>query len=248
LPPPPPAAPAIALRVEDAADAFPPEPIKPVPWWRPLVVLIGVPLVVLAAVIAWGVSRPYFEGPSVTSGGENATADGGDTEPAPEPLPKPPPKPIVLLQEGSGEVVFSPATAKLAGAVELKVAGTEEVLTNWSTAEDAAAWRFKVVKPGFFQVQIAYATILEASGAGLELVVGERTTTVDLRSSGGLDKFISDTETLLVSTTAEQTLVIRPIRQPAGHWLVLRSVRFIPPDRPRPAADDAVPPLIADPT
>ena len=241
LPPPPPAAPAIALRVNAATDALSPESIKPVPWWRPLVVLIGIPLVVLAAVIAWGVSRPYFEGPPIElSEGSAETVVGED--PAPEPPSQPQSKPIVLMQEGSGEVVFSSPTAALTGAVELKVAGTEEVLTNWSTAEDAAEWHFKVVKPGFFQAEIVYATVPEATGAGLELVVDERVTKVDLRASGGLDHFITDTETVLVSSTAEQTLTIRPLGQPAGHWLILRSVRFIPPDRARPEPGEAAAP------
>jgi hypothetical protein len=240
LPPPPPAAPRVSLQV-DAGEELPQEPIRPAPWWRPLMVVIGVPLLVLAAVVGWGVSQPYFAGQAVNSGSEYA-GNGDGEAPAPEPPPKPPPKAIVLLQEGSGEVVFSPATAKLTGAVELQVAGTEEVLTNWSTAEDAAEWRFKVVKPGFFQVEIVYATIPEASGAGLELVTGERSKTIDLRASGGLDQFTTDTETVLVSSTAEQTLLIRFVRQPAGPWLVLRSVRFIPPDRRHPAPDEAAPP------
>jgi len=240
LPPPPPAAPRVSLQV-DSGEELPPEPIRPAPWWRPLVVVMGVPLFVLAAVVGWGVGRPYFADATVNPAGENAEAIRGEA-PAPEPPPKPPPKRIVLLQEGSGEVVFSPATAKLAGAVELSVAGTAEVLTNWSTADDSAEWQFKVVKPGFFQVEIVYATIAEASGAGLELVIDDRTTTVDLRSSGGLDQFLTDTETLLVSSTAEQPLLVRPVRQPAGEWLVLRSVRFIPPDRAQPAAHEAAPP------
>jgi hypothetical protein len=238
LPPPPPpqAAPRVSLQVD--LDEEPQQPVRPAPWWRPLVVMIGVPLLVLAAVVAWGVSRPYFAGPKI-----QLDADAGDDEvSAPEPPPKPPPKPIVLLQEGSGEVVFSPATATLTGAVELEVAGTEEVLTNWSSAEDSAKWRFKVVNPGFFQVEIVYATIPEASGAGLELVIGERSTAIDLRSSGGLDQFITDTETLQVSSSAEQTLLIRPAGQPAGPWLVLRSVRFIPPVRRQVLPDEAAPP------
>ena len=233
LPPPAPA-PAVALNLDLPADDVPPEPVAPVAWWRPLAMMIGATLLVLAAVIGFGLGKPYLD--KAFAAADSGTTEAGDVEPAqppPEPPPPepPPPKTIVLLQEGSGEVVFSPATAKLSGAVELKVEGTEELLANWTTTEDAAEWRFKLVKPGFFEAEVVYATAAEPAGARLELVIGERTNTIALRPSGGTDQFVTDSETLFVSSTAEQTLVVRPIRQPDGNWLVLRSVRLIPAER-----------------
>ena len=225
--PPPARAPSMALQLDVPADEAPHEPAAPVAWWRPLAMMIGITLLVLAAVVGFGLGKPYLDKAfAVTDPGTTAE---GDNEPVPQPPPDPPPpKPIVLLQEGSGEVVFSPATAKLRGAVELRVDGTGELLANWTTAEDAAEWRFKLVKPGFFEAEVVYATAAEPAGAGLELVIGERTTTVALRNTGGANRFVMDKETLFVSSTAEQTLVVHPLRQPDENWLLVRSVRLIP--------------------
>jgi hypothetical protein len=233
LPPPPPPVPAAVLRLEDDDEEPPPEPSAPAPWWRPLAAMIGISLLVLAAVVGYGLNRAYFDRLFGNSHPDETVITDDGSEPEPEPTPEPPML-IVLAQEGSGEVAFSPPTALLRGAVELHVDGTEELLANWTTADDAAEWHFKLVRPGFFQAEIVYAAIPKAGGAALELAIGERTTSVDLRPSGGLDQFITDTETILVSSTAEQTLIVRPLRQPAGNWLVLRSVRLIPADRQPP--------------
>jgi hypothetical protein len=231
LPPPPPAAPRVALQFERQEDEPAPEEVRPVPWWRPLAVAVGVPVLLLAAVIGWAVGKPYFDasfGNPVTVPTEGAAGENEQPQPPPEP---PPPKAIVLLQEGSGEVVFSPATAALSGAVELQVAGTGEVLTSWTGPGDSAEWRFKLVKPGFFQAEVVYAMTAEAAGTPLELTIGERTNAIELRSSGGLEQFLTDTKPVLVATSGEQTLTIRPAAQHPGNWLILRSVRLIPPDR-----------------
>jgi hypothetical protein len=226
LPPPAPAQP-VALNLDVPADEAPPEPATPVAWWRPLAMMIGVTLLVLAAVIGFGLGKPYLDRAFAAADSGTTTAGDDNASPQPPPAP-PPPETIVLLQEGSGEVVFSPATAKLRGAVELQVDGTDEVLANWTTPEDAAEWHFKLVKPGFFEAEVEYATAAEPAGAQLELAIGERSAIVALRSSGGADQLISDRDTVFVSSTAEQTLVVRPLRQPEGDWLVLRRVRLIP--------------------
>jgi hypothetical protein len=233
LPPAPPPAPIARLNLATPEeDAAPAEPIRAAPWWLPLVLMIVVPLLMLAAVIGYGLGKPYLDARFAAPSEEQPPE--GETIPAPAPPEPPPRKAIVLLQEGSGEVFFSPATATLSGAVQLETAGTEELLANWTTADDAAEWHFKLVKPGFFRAEVTYAAIPEAAGAGLELAIGERTKTLDLRPTGGLTQFITDAETVVVSSTGEQTLTLRPVRQPAGAWLVVRSVRLIPPDRLQP--------------
>jgi hypothetical protein len=224
--PPPAPAPSVALNLDVPTAEAPPQPAAPVAWWRPLAMMIGATLLVLAAVMGFGLGKPYLDKAFAAADSATTTA-GDDTPPQPPPEP-PPPRTIVLLQEGSGEVVFSPATARLSGAVELQVDGTDELLANWTTADDAAEWRFKLVKPGFFEAEVVYATVEAPDGARLELAIGERTTEVELRNSLGADLFLTDSETVFVSSTAEQTLVVRPIRQPDGNWLVLRSVRLIP--------------------
>lgn len=238
LPPavPTPVAPRVSLEIDAPPDEAPSAPVRPAPWWQPLLLVVGVALVALAAVVIWSVYQPDLLGTANQSDGELVTPDGGDAPLGPaQARPKPASRPVVLLQEGSGQVVFSPATAIRGGSVELEIAGTEEVLTSWTTANDSVEWHFKLVKPGFFQAEIVYATIPSAENATLELTIGERTTACELRSSGGLDQFITDAFTVFISASGEQTLVVRPADPPEGEWLVLKSVRLMPVGADKPA-------------
>jgi hypothetical protein len=216
LPPPAPAeADRFALPVTRESGQ-PPLLTAPAPWWRPLLVALALALAMPAAVGSWAWIR--WRWPAIAS---------APSEPLPHTeSPPPAPRQIVLFQEGSGEVLFSAATARLTGGVELHVQGTEEVLAHWLAPEDSAAWQFRLVKPGFFQVELTYAT--SAADGELELVLGERTKSCPLRPTGGLDQYLSDTFTVAIPAGGEHTLIIRPVRQPEGDWLILKTVRFVP--------------------
>ena len=171
-PPPPSAAPRMAVA---AATSRPPaaEPTEPAPWWRPLALLLALPLVLLGCGRLCG----EFSGrirPGPAGGGELAASPDG-LPPAEEmPEPESPPEPAILLPEGSGEVHFTAATATLSGTVEVRNL-TEEVLANWTSPEDAAEWQFRLAAPGFFQIELVYATSPQATAGGdLEVAIGKQ--------------------------------------------------------------------------
>jgi hypothetical protein len=110
----------------------------------------------------------------------------------------------------------------------LAVSGTEEVLIGWSGPEAAAEWRFRLVKPGIFDADVTYASSAAAAGMDLELHVGEMPRPISLRDSGGLDRFITDSVKLFVTTSGESTLIVRPAQPAVGDSLVLKSVRLVP--------------------
>ncbi len=200
-------------------DLGPIEIAAPQPWWRPIAAALVAALSLLVAVGGFGLVRSRWP----------ASVERPVEVPPPQPpASPPPPEPIVILQEGSGAVTLSPSTAALRGGVELQVLGTEEALAHWTTTEDSAAWRFRLVQPGFFQAELTYATSEIAEDAALELMIGERVTPCTLRNSGGLDRFHSDLFTVVVPTNGEHMLVVRPLRQPAGEWLILKTVRLVP--------------------
>lgn len=207
-------------------------------WW-PVALLLGIPAVLLGGVIAWGWIGPGKLGAKGTPA-DIAADDGSQTKDA-EPPPKPAPKAIVVLQEGSGEVLLTPATALISGSVELAVSGTEEVLIGWSGPEAAAEWRFRLVKAGVFNAEATYASSPAAAGTDLELLVGEMPRPIPLRDSGGLDQFITDSIKLFVTTSGESTLIVRPGQQADGDWLVLKSVRLVPALRDAPANENPRP-------
>jgi len=132
------------------------------------------------------------------------------------------------LQEGSGEVLLTPATAARHGPVAMAVSGTDDVLIDWTGPQAAAEWRFRLVKPGIFDAELNYATAEGVVGAELELVVGEQTRSLSLSGSGALNEFTRERLKLVVRKSGENTLVVRPAQQQNSDWLVLKSLRLMP--------------------
>ncbi len=147
--------------------------------------------------------------------------------PPSEPEPTPDER-TVQLQEGSGEVTLTAATAQLDGNVELRHAGTTAVLGPWTSPEAAARWRFRLIQPGFFRAELKYASAAEATGAEVTISAGASTKTIALRSSGGLDQFIADTVTLAIPSGGQHDLLLTLPETLAGDWLLVESVRLIP--------------------
>ena len=227
-PPVPPPLPApkvrIALDVPDELPAGP--PAKSSPWWVPVVSLVGLAILFLAATIAWGVLQDSLASRNLPSA-SNSQMPGEESDSAITKKAGPVAKPIVLFQEGSGEVNFSPAVAERSGSVELQTIDLDETLVNWSDADSAARWHFRLVTPGFFKAEVTYATSAEANGGQLELTVGDKSATCNLRSTGDPNRFVTDTCTIAIPTSGEHSLVARSAG-PQSKWFVLKAIRFIP--------------------
>jgi hypothetical protein len=193
--------------------------------WQTVAIVLALFLVLIAVATSWGIWRALHRpAPSEPLAGPTT-----DPETPPADLPaEPPVDPRLVLQEGSGVVNFPAGLAALDGAVELRTLVAEEVLANWTGTEDAAQWDFRLVRPGFFQIELVYATAQDAGGFELEASVGSQSKRCELRSTGGLDKFLTDNYTIALPVSGRHTLALRPGRKPAGDWLVLRSVRLIP--------------------
>jgi len=114
---------------------------------------------------------------------------------------------IEVLQEGSGDVVLSPATAMLTEGVELTLEGTDEVIAGWSTPEDAAAWRFRLIQPGFFQLQVQYAAGDAAFGRKLELLLDDQAKSLELQPAS--DGYRTDLLTIAVTKSGPHELRLR---------------------------------------
>jgi hypothetical protein len=227
IPPPPP-----VRRTEPKLDELDAEPQPGTPWWRIVFAITAVTLVVLVAALAWGVAQQRWQ----------PRPEPAASIPAPEPVaPEAEPEPIagqptVQLQEGSGEVRLAAATAQLAGGVELRHVGTSEVLGNWMAPDAAVHWRLRLIQPGFFQVELKYATAAEALGSEVVIAAGEQRKASELRASGGLEKFVTDTMTIAIPTSGEHAIELALRQELAGDWLVVESVRLIPVGGARPPA------------
>ena len=153
-----------------------------------------------------------------------------------QPQPEPPAAaPVVQLQEANGEVNFAPAAAALGSGVQLRTSGTGELVAGFGSSDSQVQWKFRLVEPGFFQLELTYATAADAQAAALEAVLGDESKPCDLRSTGGEDQFLTDSFTCAIPKSGEHTLILRPGRPADGPWLVLKTVRLVPIGRPPPA-------------
>ena len=91
-----------------------------------------------------------------------------------------------------------------------------------------------MIETGFFQMELSYATAAGVADPRLEAAIGDAAKTCELRSTGGLDHFLTDNYTLAIPTSGEHTLVLRPTQPTPGDWLVLKSVRLVPVGREAP--------------
>ena len=115
--------------------------------------------------------------------------------------------PIEVLQEGSGDVVLSPATATLSGNTELSLEGTSETLAGWASPEDVATWEFRLIRPGFFQLQIEYAAGDAAFGRQLEVAIDEQAKSLEMVPSS--EGYRTDVLTVAVPQSGPHTLQLR---------------------------------------
>ena len=184
--------------------------------------IMGIAILLIAGGV-WGASR-YFFPPD-----EGTEIVGEEPETKPETPPDPAAKATVVLQEGSGELSLPPSAAALAGATSLKIAISENVLGGWTSAEDAATWKFKLLRPGFFKLDLTYANAHEGADIGLEMLLDdEQFPKLHLPPTGGADKFETVSHTIVVKASGTHTFTIHPAAAVPEDSLIIKSLRLIP--------------------
>lgn len=243
----PPIAPRAAAQsaTEEPADDAVDEPESSAARW-PIVVLAVSVLVLL--VVTGGVLYQRFGGSSRDpaavaeagdSSGEQGVTDDSETTSDPtsegataEPMAgerQPLGANLVeMMQEGSGEVNLIPSAAVIEGPVMLKLEGLQNVLANFGDATAAATWHYKVVKPGFFQLEVEYTLDPAVEEAKLILDVNAQTKTITLRPLETTDPTSKDRFTVAITRSGKGLLRIAPPSDRAAQGLVIHSLRLIP--------------------
>jgi hypothetical protein len=187
-----------------------------------IVAIMAIAILLIAGGV-WGASR-YFFPPE-----EGTEIVGEEPETKPETPPDPAAKATVVLQEGSGELSLPPSAAALAGATSLKIAISENVLSGWVSADDAAMWKFKLLRPGFFKLDLTYANTHDGEEIGLEMLLDEEQfPKLHLPPTGGADKFETVSHTIVVKASGTHTFTIRPAAAVPDNSLIIKSLRLIP--------------------
>ncbi|QDU27020.1 hypothetical protein ETAA8_21040 [Anatilimnocola aggregata] len=154
----------------------------------------------------------------------NVEAKAVETRPTPD-FPN---KAVVLMQEGSGEVNLSPATAALTGQVTREVVGTSDVLSQWISPNDIAEWQFNLVKPGFFELELQYTAGAAIRGKQANVILDDETKRFSLRESDGEGKLVRDSHIVVLKRSGKHKLSLHPAQPWAeGAWQ-LSNVRLVP--------------------
>lgn len=214
----------------------PPSVEEPAPKGSPLrtIGLMAVGILFIAGGI-WGVGKYLLPPEEKTELTENPGTGSGPVNPE-EPStenPKSPPDPAakatVVLQEGSGELDLPPSAAALTGGASLKIAISENVLGGWTSSEDSATWKFKLQRPGFFKLELTYASARDGKDTDVELLLeDELVHKFHLAPTGGDDQFQTVSHTIVVKASGTRALTIRPIADVPAESLTIKSVRLIP--------------------
>lgn len=164
--------------------------------------------------------------PSIESAEENPEDSG--SQPSTGAKRSRPSAKIVVMQEGSGDVNLTPATAALTGEVKLTPTGPGELLSGWSQPGDEAVWTFKLLEPGFFELEVTYAALDEAG----EIVVTALLNDADLktfsfRPTGALDKWSTRQQTVAIPAAGQHRLSLRLDSETSAGSLSLKQARLI---------------------
>ena len=183
--------------------------------------------VVGIGIAVWLITTSLLGDPNaLTAEGDNPT-QGAPVEP--EPTTELPPtvnEPVVVMQEGTGNVVLRPVLAILSG-VELDQSGEEDVLAHWG-ADGEAWWRFRIIKPAIFRVVVRYAAEDAWAGAQVELSLGDQKKTVTVRASGGTDQFHEDEYFLAANSSGQHDFRVRAVGLAGEGLMVLKSIQLEP--------------------
>jgi hypothetical protein len=210
------------------------EPVAPVSRGLKLVFVALGSMAVLIAVLGFLLVQRLLHPPAIRPVAE-MQPDYGEIEPGErvKPLPELEPKAVIVLQEGSGELNLTPATALVEGELAREVQGTLEVLVGWESAAEIAEWRFKLVKPGFFELELEYVSHPSLAGKIVTIAwdcvtkPGPEMKRIALRAPEA-EETVRDSQIVLIKRGGEHTLTMQPAEALPKGALQLISVRLIP--------------------
>lgn len=224
--------PQYAQPAAEMPESVAPKKVKPIALVAGLggaIVLIGV----LGVVLIMRVMFPPVVDINLRSGPDDLVyevpSEPANVKPMPQPQPvdEPPAQAIVVLQEGSGELNLTPATALVEGGLVREVVGTHEVLAKWTSAKDVAEWQFKLVKPGFFELELQYLSQPSLAGKLVKIEWGSDSKTVRLRNLESGEP-VRDSHIIVIKRGGQHTLTFRPTEALPADTLQLMSVRLLP--------------------
>ncbi len=129
-------------------------------------------------------------------------------------------------QEADGTLTLPADLAEIRGTAQLEAVGGQPNIGYWTNARDSIAWRFKMSRPGRFDVVAAIATPAEVSK--FEIAVGDQKLAAEVASTGSYQTFkVVKLGAVELKQPGVTELSITPIR---NQWqaINLRSITLKP--------------------
>jgi len=185
--------------------------------WLPVIAVLLTMLIVAMASITlmlWTMKRREAQRRTAETA-EHESPRPAASEPEPSNVMQAPDDPSVFGQDEIGQLHLLPTFAELSGqSIRLRSVQGQSVISGWTSTESVVQWRFDVHTPGVFRIELTYAAGDASQGGAYTLAIGEATSSGTVRSTGGLDTFVSE------------KIGFMAIRKPGRHTLTMRATRI----------------------
>lgn len=135
---------------------------------------------------------------------------------------------VQVEPDKSGKLDFSAPRAELEGTgLVLEVQGTRAVVSGWRQSDAALKWRFRVPKPGIYEVLVHYSATEPMAGGIMKLSLDDAEKLCDVRESGE-DKFHFEKLFIKVPRAGEHILRLGVEKKPSEDFLIFSHIEFVP--------------------
>lgn len=138
---------------------------------------------------------------------------------------------VVVEPDKSGKLDFSSPRAELEGkGLELQIQDAKAVVSGWRDRNASLRWRFRVPKPGIYQVLVHYSASEAMAGGIMQLVIDDdekQTKQCDVRESGE-GKFHFEKLFIKVARAGDHALRLGVVKMPADEFLIFDHIEFLP--------------------
>ena len=136
---------------------------------------------------------------------------------------------VVVNQEGTGEIGLAATVATLHGkTIRCEVNGLEGQIASWTDPQDWVSWKFKILKPGYFRVDVTYAADQDAHQGTYRIQIDEEPSKeCDVESpTGTADR--TDEYFFFINRSGTHVLSVKAGNKPGKELMVLKSIRLRP--------------------
>jgi hypothetical protein len=139
---------------------------------------------------------------------------------------KPDPKPAEIASDGALtlEIPFAQVTGEIHYG-----GGSKPQLANWTRTDETVTWRFEVLKPGRYAVELDCASDAANAGSVVTVTVDAASLQITVPNTGGPKTFKTvRAGTVEFAAAGWRTLQITPTTIPHKSVMILRGVRLVP--------------------